>query len=353
MTAEAPVEVLLVDDSAVIRGVISRGLQADAGIRVVGSAGDGQIALGMLDALSPRVVVLDVEMPVMNGLEALPKILAKRPGTIVIMASALTRRHAGMSLKALQLGAADYVPKPEASAGASALTHFLDELRLKIKTLARAHTNRTSQPSERALRANVLALKQIKPTAIAIGSSTGGPPALQKLCARLKGVLSVPLFITQHMPPTFTAMLADQLGQIASAPAFEGADGMVVSPGSIYVAPGGRHMLAERDGARVVIRLSDGPQENFCRPAVDPMLRSLSAAYGTGLLAAILTGMGRDGAEGCIAVANCGGHFIAQDEATSVVYGMPGAAFKTGRAMAQLSLDEIAAYLAGGMGRGR
>lgn len=351
MTAEAPVEVLLVDDSAVIRGVISRGLQADAGIRVVGSAGDGQSALGMLEALTPRVVVLDVEMPVMNGLEALPKILAKRPGTIVIMASALTRRHAGMSLKALELGAADYVPKPEATAGASALTHFLDELRLKIKTLARS--NHTSRPAPRTLQPNVLALKQIKPAAIAIGSSTGGPPALQKLCARLKGVLSVPLFITQHMPPTFTAMLADQLGQIASAPAFEGTDGMVVSPGSIYVAPGGRHMLAERDGARVVIRLSDGPQENFCRPAVDPMLRSLSAVYGPGLLAAILTGMGRDGAEGCIAVANGGGHFIAQDEATSVVYGMPGAAFKTGRAMAQLSLEEIAAYLAGGMGRGR
>ncbi len=354
MTAEAPVEVLLVDDSAVIRGIIARGLQSDTAIRVIGSASDGQNALAMLDALSPQVVVLDVEMPVMNGLEALPKILAKRPGIVVIMASALTRRHAGMSLKALQLGAADYVPKPDAAQGPAALAEFFDELRMKIKTLARAKSARGDR-AELIRSTSVMspALKRLRPTAIAIGSSTGGPPALQKICARLKGALTTPLFITQHMPPTFTAMLAEQLGQVSGASAYEGADGMIVKAGAIYVAPGGRHMLVERVGAQSLIRLSDAAPENFCRPAVDPMLRSLAAVYGAGLLSVVLTGMGRDGADGCVAVADAGGHVIAQDEASSVVYGMPGAAFRTGRCMAQLSLDEIGAYLAAGMERAR
>src|SRR5262249_44358919 len=162
---------------------------------------------------------------------------------------------------------------------------------------------------------------------IAIGCSTGGPPALQQICKQLNGALTTPLFITQHMPPTFTAMLAEQLGQLSGAPAFEGADGMVVRAGAIYVAPGGKHLTVERAGAQISIRLSDGVPEHFCKPAVDPMLRSLAAVYGAGLLAIILTGMGRDGAEGCVAVADAGGHFIAQDEASSVVYGMPGAAF--------------------------
>lgn len=349
MTAEAPVEVLLVDDSAVIRGMIARGLQSDPAIRVIGSASDGQNALAMLDALSPQVIVLDVEMPVMNGLEALPKILAKRPGVTVIMASALTRRHAGMSLKALQLGAADYVPKPDAAEGPAALTEFFNELRLKIKALARSKAARDAN-SQAIVRAPS-SVRKLKPAAVAIGCSTGGPPALQKICAQLKGKLSVPLFITQHMPPTFTAMLAEQLGQISGAPAFEGADGMSVQTGSIYVAPGGRHMLAARVAGRVSIQLSDEPPENYCRPAVDPMLRSLANIYGAELLAVILTGMGRDGADGCVVVADRGGQFITQDEATSVVFGMPGAAFKTGRALAQMSLDEIGAYLAEAMGR--
>lgn len=350
MTAEAPVEVLLVDDSAVIRGMISRGLQGDPAIRVIGSASDGQNALAMLDALAPHVIVLDVEMPVMNGLEALPKILAKRPGTTVIMASALTRRHAGMSLKALQLGAADYVPKPDAAEGQAALTKFFDELRTKIKALSRSKIAR--EGSSRAQVRAPTTLKKLKPKAVAVGCSTGGPPALQNICARLKGKLTTPLFITQHMPATFTAMLAEQLGQICAAPAFEGADGMSVQAGSIYVAPGGRHMVAERMGARVAIRLSDAPPENYCRPAVDPMLRSLAKVYGSDLLTVILTGMGRDGADGCVVVADSGGHVITQDEASSVVFGMPGAAFKTGRALAQLSLDEIGAYLADAMEQG-
>jgi two-component system chemotaxis response regulator CheB len=347
-TAEAPIQVVLVDDSAVIRGMIARGIEADTQIRVVGAAGDGAKALALLDSVAPHVVVLDVEMPVMDGLEVLPKILAKRPGVRVIMASALTRRHASMSLKALSLGAADYVPKPDAGGGPEALADFYSELRRKIKALGAAKTRAVEPPM-----AAVAPLRRLTPTAIAIGSSTGGPTALIRLFERWKSKRVAPVFITQHMPATFTALLAEQIAQTTGAPACEGADGMRVAPGGVYVAPGGQHMLIERGAAGMVIRLSDAPPEHFCKPAVDPMFRSLAKAYGAGLLGVILTGMGRDGADGCVAVADAGGHFIAQDEATSVVYGMPGAAFRTGRAFAQLPLDGIAAYLANATERAR
>ena len=346
---EAAIDVLLVDDSAVIRGAISRGLESDPQIRVIGGAANGKIALDMLDALAPRVIVLDVEMPVLSGLDALPLILAKRPGVVVIMASALTRRHAGMSLKALQLGARDYVPKPEASEGAAALAAFFEELKLKIKALGAAR--RASVPTVSAIRTTPrreIAVQSCN--AIAIGSSTGGPTALLQIFADLKGKIATPVFITQHMPPTFTALLAEQLGQSAGVRACEGAEGALVEPRTIYVAPGGKHMLAERRGASVVLHLSDDPPEHFCKPAVDPMFRSLAKAYGAGLLGVVLTGMGRDGADGGVAIADAGGRFIVQDEASSVVYGMPGAAFRTGRASAQFSLNEIGAHLAASMG---
>ncbi|MGE0045885.1 MAG: chemotaxis response regulator protein-glutamate methylesterase [Hyphomonadaceae bacterium] len=339
----APVDVFVVDDSAVVRGLIAKGIADDPEIRVIGSAADGRSALTLMKALHPDVVLLDVEMPVMNGLEALPQILAAHPEASVIMASALTRRHAGMSLRALQLGAADYVPKPDAADGASALPAFLDELRAKIKAHARSRRRVKAAPAVSA------GLKKLKPAAVAIAASTGGPPALLKVFTRAKGRIRTPVFITQHMPASFTAMLAEQLGDVSGARACEGGEGMMVEPGRIYVAPGGKHMLAERLGARVVIRLSDEAPENFCKPAADPMLRSLARVYGAGLLACVLTGMGRDGAEGCVAVADAGGHFFAQDEATSVVWGMPGAAIRTGRAMGQLSLDDAAVYLADAM----
>jgi two-component system chemotaxis response regulator CheB len=340
----SPVGVLLVDDSAVARGLIQRGVETDPGIRVIGSASNGQTAVDMTRALMPDVVLLDIEMPVMDGLQALPHILAAHPGAAVIMASALTRRHAGLSFRALQLGAKDYVPKPDAANGAGAMPAFLDELKTKI----RAHGRKA--PAKPALpRAVSATMRTIKPAAIAIGSSTGGPPALLKVFAGVKGKLSCPVFITQHMPATFTAMLAEQLGRVAGVPACEGATGMAVAPGHVYVAPGGKHMLVQHGAAGPVIELSDGPPENFCKPAVDPMLRSLSKVYGPGLLVAVLTGMGRDGAEGCIEAANAGGAFFVQDEESSVVWGMPGAAFRTGRAMGQLCLDAAADYLAAAM----
>ncbi|MBI1361566.1 MAG: chemotaxis-specific protein-glutamate methyltransferase CheB [Alphaproteobacteria bacterium] len=324
--------------------MIQRGVESDPDIRVVGAAGDGRAAVEMAGSLAPDVILLDVEMPVMNGLDALPKILAARPGAAVIMASALTRRHAGMSLRALQLGAVDYVPKPDAANGPSALPAFLDELKTKIKAHGRQRRNTPARSS-----ASTITLPRLKPAAIAIGSSTGGPPALLRIFGAVKGVLRCPVFITQHMPASFTAMLAEQLGRVAGVPAFEGAEGMPVAPGHIYVAPGGRHMLVRKAEDRPLISLSDGPAENFCKPAVDPMLRSLAALYGRDLLAVVLTGMGRDGADGCLEVARHGGRFFVQDEPTSVVWGMPGAAFKTGKAMGQLSIGDTTDYLASAM----
>ena len=343
---EAPVGVLVVDDSAVIRDVITRGIGADPAIKVVGAAANGEAALSLLAALAPDVILLDVEMPVMDGMTALPKILAARPGVSVIMASALTRRHAGMSLRAIELGAADYVPKADASV-ANAAPAFLEELRLKIKAHGRRRRNvQTARPAPAAFGA-------ARASALAIASSTGGPPALLRIFKRAKGAVRVPVFITQHMPASFTAMLAEQLGQVSGAPAFEGADGMSVKAGCIYVAPGGKHMLIERAQSGAVLRLSDGAPENFCKPAADPMLRSLAGVYGAGLMACVLTDMGRDGADGCVAVAKAGGRFFVQDEASSVVWGMPGAAFKTGRAMGQLSLEDAADYLAQAMRGGQ
>ncbi len=338
----APVSVLLVDDSAVARGMIERGLSNDNDIRVIGSAGNGQAAVDFVRQTPPDVVLLDVEMPVMDGLTALPKILSLAPKTSVIMASALTRRHAGLSFKALQLGAADYVPKPDATTGPDALPNFLAELKAKVKAHGRKRSAAAVVPRP-------VGLKKLKPAAVAIASSTGGPPALLKVFTQLKGAVRTPVFVTQHMPATFTAMLADQLGQASGAPAFEARDGMPAMAGRIYVAPGGFHMIVERAAGQVTIRLSDGPEENFVRPAADPMLRSLAKAYGPGLLACVLTGMGRDGADGCQAVADAGGNFFVQDEGTSVVWGMPGAAWRTGRAMAQAPLDAIGPYLADAM----
>ncbi len=340
-----PIGVLVVDDSAVVRGLIARAIGADPAIRVVGSASDGAAAVAMARSAAPDVVLLDVEMPVMDGLKALPEILAARPGVAVIMASARTQRHAGLSLSALRLGAADYVPKPEA--GNDNLPAFFDELIAKIK----AHAPKPAPPPAPLL--PQAPVWRFAPKAVAIGASTGGPPALLKVFAKARGGIKTPVFVTQHMPATFTAILAEQLGQVSAARSFEAREGMRVEEGCIYVAPGGKHLIAQRDGAGVVLSLSDGPPENFCKPAVDPMLRSLAKAYGAGLVVGILTGMGRDGADGCISVADAGGRFFVQDEASSVVWGMPGAAFKTGRAMGQLSLDAAVDYLASQMRGGR
>lgn len=357
---------MVVDDSAVIRGLLTRSLEADPEVEVLASASNGEIALSALGRHDIEIVILDIEMPVMDGLTALPKLLAAKPGIKVIIASTLTRRGADISMRALAAGAADYLTKPGATALTSA-EEFKRELLAKVKAIGQARRRAAGlasphpSPAQRAAspqaheaifepapepRRGVVALRQAGrelPEILAIGSSTGGPQALFKVLGALKGALRQPILITQHMPATFTTILAEHVARASGYPSAEGVDGEPVRGGRIYVAPGDFHMTVEpNERGEKVIRLSKNPPENFCRPSVDPMLRSLAAAYGGRVLTLILTGMGHDGLGGARAVIAAGGTLVAQDEATSIVWGMPGAVATAGLCSAVLPLDEIA-----------
>ena len=340
--APGPVRVLVVDDSAIVRGLVSRQLESDPGIKVVASAPNGQVALETLGRCAVDVVVLDIEMPVMDGLTALPLMLAAHPHLKVVMASTLTRRNAEVSLRALQQGASDYIAKPEGGLGAA--DEFKRDLIAKVKALAPANRP-TAAPVFAAPPAAPRPARRLAPSALAIGASTGGPPALLKLFEALRGAVTQPIFLTQHMPPTFTTLLAEQLTRAGHRPCREGQEGELVEAGRCYIAPGGWHMTVGAGRLGPTIHLNQDPPESFCRPAVDPMLRSLASVYGAGVVCLMLTGMGSDGAKGCVAVAEAGGRFVAQDEASSVVWGMPGAAAQTGRAERILPLDQIGPWV--------
>jgi len=354
------IRVMVVDDSAVIRGVLSRTLESDPEIAVVHSVGNGQLAVAAVQRMPVDIIVLDIEMPVMDGLTALPKLLAAAPHARVLIASTLTQKNAEVSLKAMQAGAADYVPKPS-STQITGASEFKRELLAKVKALGRRRgrivgARPAAQPGPAAaprplagLHSGPIALRQpstTPPQVIAIGSSTGGPQALFKMVAELPASLRQPILITQHMPPTFTTILAEHIGKLAKRQVAEGKDGEPVQPGRIYVAPGDYHMVVDASGGQKTIRLNKEPPENFCRPAVDPMFRSVARVYGSAVLSIVLTGMGTDGAKGGQAVVAAGGTVLAQDEATSVVWGMPGAAAAAGICSAVLPLPEIAPYVA-------
>ncbi len=357
---------MVVDDSAVIRGLISRWIEAEPDLVVAASIRTGLDAVNQLLRVDPDVVVLDIEMPDMDGIAALPLLLAKKRNLVIIMASTLTRRNAEISLKALSLGAADYIPKPESTREIAAADTFKRDLIEKIRHLG-ARLRRPAAPgsapssssSPRPVRAappvaapaapGKIVLRAFSPTmpkVLLIGSSTGGPQALMSLVAGIGPVIDrVPVLITQHMPPTFTTILAEHLGRASGRPAHEGIDGETIKAGHIYLAPGGCHMRVGRLGANPVIALDDGPQINFCKPAVDPLFSSAVEVWHGGTLAVVLTGMGSDGARGGKDVVAAGGNVIAQDEATSVVWGMPGAAAHAGICAAVLPLDQIAPKL--------
>jgi two-component system chemotaxis response regulator CheB len=324
--------VMLCDDSAAIRAGLARLLESDPKIRIVAQVSDGAAALRALETAppneQPEVILLDLEMPVMDGMTALPLLLRRRPRPVVIVASALTQRGASQAMAALSAGAADYLPKPRASTGGLTDPAFQAELLAKVKGWARLGGNQPARPPTRPA-----AMVGLQPRAIAIGASTGGPQALAQFVKRLPRQLHLPVLITQHMPAGFTAMLAQHLNGLGGPSCSEARDGEALRPGHILIAPGNHHMILRRaDFGAVHVQLSADPPENFCRPAVDPMLRSLATIYGRGLLAIILTGMGQDGLLGCQAVARAGGTVLAQDEASSVVWGMPGAVAKAGLA---------------------
>ncbi len=361
---ENPIRVMVVDDSAVVRGLITRMLEAESDIKVVSSVGNGKMAVDSLARNEVEVVVLDIEMPVMDGLTALPKMLETDKSIRVIMASTLTSRNADISLKALQAGAVDYIPKPSSSRELSGGQNFGKELVEKVRIHADARrkvkgapvggvskprgikpkpsTLASSKPREVVLRQKTL---KERPDIIAIGSSTGGPQALFAVLKGMYGKVKQPIVITQHMPATFTKILAEHINRMTGWTCQEATDGMVIEPGQIYLAPGDFHMVVEGTGPQKKLRLNQDPPENFCRPAVDPMLRSVVAAYGKKVLTVILTGMGSDGLKGSKIVVETGGDLIAQDEATSVVWGMPGAVAQAGICSAVLPLDEISSYV--------
>ncbi len=356
---------MVVDDSVVIRGLIGRWIEAEPDMVVAASLRTGLDAVNQVERVSPDVAVLDIEMPDLDGIAALPLLLAKKRNLVVIMASTLTRRNAEISFKALSLGASDYIPKPESTREPAAAETFRHDLIQKIRHLGaklRRPIPVASPPLAPALdRATGLrpalapvahpqllrrAFSTQAPRALLIGASTGGPQALMTLVAEIGPVIDrFPVLITQHMPPTFTTILAEHLARASHRPAHEGIDGEMIKPGRIYLAPGGRHMRVVRQGAHAAIALDDGPAVNFCKPAVDPLFASAIEVWQGGILAVVLTGMGSDGMRGGKEIVAAGGSVIAQDEATSVVWGMPGAATHAGICAAVLPLGQIAPKL--------
>ncbi len=342
MTAdERTARVMVCDDSLVIRGAITRILESDPAIRVVARAGNGQAALDELRRTPVDVLVLDIEMPVMDGMTALPLLLRADPTLKILMASTLTTRGADIALRALRLGAADYVPKPSAVFGDDG---FRRELLEKVKGLARVR-RRAAQPAREAPFMQLRPPSLLPPKLLAIGSSTGGPQALFTLVEGLGKAVNVPVVMTQHMPPTFTTILAAHIARLGGLPCAEAVDGEALQPSRIYLAPGDHHLLVEARKDGLAARLSTEPPENFCRPSVDPMLRSAATACNGRVLVAMLTGMGQDGLAGTRSVIAGGGTAVAQDEATSVVWGMPGAVAQAGLCHAVLPLPRIAPKL--------
>jgi two-component system chemotaxis response regulator CheB len=358
------IRVMIVDDSAVIRGMVTKALQESPAVEVVASVMNGKAALNLIKEIKPDIVLLDIEMPEMDGITALPLLLEASPSSKVIMVSSLTQRNAEITMKALQLGATECVAKPTSKGDRSETDKFFRELLNMVVTLGNVATKNITPrfsagqvppvASTGAAKASmnvtpssgILFMPSAEIRCLAIGSSTGGPQALMQLFKLMQSKpLKVPVFITQHMPATFTKILADHLHGASGMPCEEGADKMEAKAGTIYIAPGDYHMIPRMEDKVIRIGLNQNAPVNFCRPAVDPMFEALAKLYGRNLLAVVLTGMGQDGMEGAKVVNAMGGNVIAQDEATSVVWGMPGAVTKAGQAKAVLPLAEIAQVL--------
>jgi two-component system, chemotaxis family, protein-glutamate methylesterase/glutaminase len=367
---EAPIRVMVVDDAVVVRSLLARWVDGEPDMQVMASLKNGREAVDRIEQGDIDVVVLDIDMPELDGISALPLLLQKKRDLVVIMVSTFTRRSAEISLRALALGAADYIPKPATAREATTSVEFRRELIEKIRTLGRNRSSRglvrvpapgivpsplgKQAPAPRSRKSAQFVSEtgtvQLRPFALTpprallIGSSTGGPQALTALVEKLPAAVDrAPLLITQHMPPTFTTVLAEHLSRIGGRGAHEAEHGEPVLAGGIYVAPGGRHMRVVRasDGG-VKIALGDDPPINFCKPAVDALFTSAAAVWGAASLGLVLTGMGADGTRGAADIVAAGGSVMAQDEASSVVWGMPRSVAQAGLCSAVLPLDKIA-----------
>lgn len=374
------IRVLVVDDSVVARRMISDVLDAEPGIEVAGTANNGRVAIAKVDELAPDLVTLDVTMPEMDGLCALREIRRRHPRLPVVMFSSLTGSGAAETVEALSLGASDYVTKPSnAQSIAAAMEVIRGELIPKVRALCRTAsgfwaskvagpppavpfgtggipkteprvvTTRVGRPGTLARPGQAAAGRDSSPApridAVVIGSSTGGPKALTALWSALPGDLPVPVLIVQHMPPLFTPILADRLTRLGRMPVLEAHDGVVLRPGIAVLAPGDRHMVLDEAVLTGRVRLTQDPPVHSCRPAVDPLFTSAAHVFGASLLAVVLTGMGTDGTDGSARVVAAGGRVIAQDEATSAVWGMPGSVVNAGLADMVLPVEEIAAEI--------
>ncbi|MCG7392016.1 chemotaxis response regulator protein-glutamate methylesterase [Microvirga sp. ACRRW] len=345
---------MIVDDSAVIRGMIARWISEAGGFDVVCTASNGRMAVDMAERHKPDIVLLDIEMPEIDGLAALPMILKAHPACKVIVISTLTKRNAQVSLKCLSLGAIDYLAKPETARAADAASEFRRDLVEKLRALGatKPRVVRASPAVAQVMTppTSSVAAKPVyvRPQCLLIGSSTGGPRAVERVLQDLKPVLAaIPVLIVQHMPPMFTAVFAEHMQSLLSLPCREAKDGETIQAGTVLVAPGGRHMGVAATTGKPVIRLNDGPAENFCRPAVDVLFRDAASVFGASAIAAVLTGMGSDGTNGARHLVKAGATLIAQDEATSIVWGMPGSVVKAGLAHEILPLDAIGRSLKG------
>jgi two-component system chemotaxis response regulator CheB len=341
MANEEPIRVLVVDDTAIYRKIVSDVLDGIPGVEVVGRAGNGQIALSQILSARPHLVTLDVEMPVMNGLETLRQIQERNLQVGVIMLSALTTQHATATVQALELGALDFVLKPTSSSWDDNTAKLRELLGCRVLSLGRAEQRRRAVRQVVTPSANPTAVPRMVqkvapaapilaavcaaavPQVVVVGVSTGGPAALQRFLPTLPADLAVPLLIVQHMPPVFTRSLADDLNRRCQLTVCEATHGQAVQPGCAYIAPGGKQMKIVRVNGVLQAAITDDPHENSCRPSVDYLFRSATQVCGGRITAVIMTGMGNDGAVGCRLIRQQGGTVLAQDEASCVVYGMP------------------------------
>ncbi len=345
MTGGQKIRVLVIDDSSVIRRLITEIVNAESDMEIAGTAGNGRMGLDMISQVKPDVITLDWEMPVMNGLQTLEELRKLHPRLPVIIFSTLSTRGAQTTLEALSRGASDYVTKPSGMVNYDeSRKHVSEQLTQKIRTLGGSSLFKNSgllQTKFPSPSPKTIGCLSNRVDVVAIGCSTGGPNALADVFSSLSKNLSVPILIVQHMPPIFTKLLAERLSAQSGIQVEEAKSGTLLHPGRAWVAPGDFHMVVKREGDGVQIQTHQGPPENSCRPAVDVMFRSVADTYGPHALGVILTGMGQDGLKGCERIREKGGCIFAQDEASSVVWGMPSFVVKSGLAAKILPIQEM------------